>query len=265
MALTLAFEGINGAGKSRIIAELQAELSRLPGNRVFVAKIGGLGTGGRMDRLRAILASREEKARRQGLNAKELADSQRDAIFRLAYRYQVRQYLASNATTFTHVLFDRTPLMSWAYTAAAYPASPFIEEVRNEAIEKTATLALRWAFVLEVSPATVYGRVLARHAKIDPDRGTVDELIRNVQAPKQVVRDARQVALALLADPACTGKPFSIWDYMAYEDILRQFETYRTVVARAAQLLGFEWRRIDGENEVRSVVREIRATLGDAG
>lgn len=259
--VVLGFEGINGAGKSQVIDGLRAELESVPEDRVEVVKIGGLGSGRRMDCLRAILGNREEKLLRHELTPRERRDYERDRIFRLAYRYQVSRYLASNAKASTHVLFDRTPLMSWAYTAAAFPDSPYIEEVRNEAIEHTAKLGLRCVYVLEVRPATAYGRILARHVKAEQAPGTIDSFVKNLRAPEHVVRAAREIALSLLADSQCAPKPFCIWDYMPYDDVLRQLETYRAVVAESARLLGFHWRRVDAEATVESVIREVRATF----
>jgi len=262
--IAAAFEGINGAGKSRVIDELRCQLERRPKNKVLAAKIGGLGQGRRMDCLRQILTDRERKLHAGQLIDKELSGYHRDTIFRLAYKHQIGAFLSSNLTGVTHVLLDRTPLMSWAYTAAMFPESPHIGEVREDAITFTAKLQLQWVFVLEVRPATVYGRILARHAKAHPAQLTVERLSKTLRAPDGVVREAREIAVSLLGDPCCTAKPFTPWDYMSYGDITRQSSAYSAVVEEAAQLLGFKWLRLDGEKEVGSIAAEVKATIGEA-
>ena len=262
--LTLAFEGINGAGKSRVVTELGSTLQKQAPNQVRSAKGAGFDTGPRFNWLRQILTERETRRHRGDLSPNEIEDYQRDRIFRIAYRYLVRRLENHDAGGLTHLLIDRTPLMSWAYVAAVFPDSPYIDEVRNEALEFTERLRLDRLYVLEVAPATVFGRIVARHAKAHHGHRSLDKFVTCVPAPPPIRRQVREIAQVLIDDPMCTGKPFAAWDYMPYDEVVRQLETYRMTAARAARLLGFDWQVVDAERTMGEVLSDILASLPDS-
>lgn len=262
--LRLAFEGINGGGKSRLITNLRAALEQRSGNCIHVAKCAGFGDSRRFGRLREILTSREQRRLRGALTDQELLDYHRDRIFRIAYRFLGRRIHSVDTNGLTHLLLDRTPLMSWAYTRATYPESPCMEEVREEALKSTRLLDIDRVYVLQVEPATVYGRLLARHTRARCDPQKLDAVLAQVRAPRSVLDAARQIARSMLEDPLCTAKPFSLWDYMPYPEVVQQLQTYPEVVAAGAKLIGFDWDIIDANRPVPDVVANVLATLDES-
>lgn len=253
--VAIAFEGINGSGKSRVISELSRRLKSNPRNHVMEAKIAGLGTGPRFDRIRRILSQREDRLRQDTLTPDELTDYHRDRIFRIAYRHQVRCFLKSQPDKFTHVLLDRTPLMSIAYTAAVFPNSQYLPEVEAVALDYTRQLDLNFVFLLEISPAVVFGRIIARNAKAD--HRDVQAYAHYMRAPTHIIEEAMHVACSLLSDPSVTPKRFSVWDYMTFEEIERQLDSYRVAIRTASELLGFRYAILDSSGSLSSLCDAI--------
>jgi len=168
--IVFALDGIGGCGKSHV-ARLITERLEQEGISVINGKIAGLGDSPRGQQLKAIKDHRFGLISEGKATAKQIEDQRRDRIFRLAIRHQVNNFISMRDNGYDLAVLDRTPLMSWVFSAASYPENPYLNEILEESIENTEKLGLSQVFLLDVSVETAYARIIARSCvgKTDDD------------------------------------------------------------------------------------------------
>ena len=255
---TYAFEGINASGKSTAIADLSTKILEQD-KTVGIYKISGIGTGHRMDRLRQILHHRETLLRDRQMSEKQQRDFSRDRLFRLATRIQIRTYLEADLSNVDVSLLDRTPLMSWAYSAAVNSENPYLDEILEEALQLTASLSIDTAFLFDIDPITAYARIVSRNCDPQEDLDSqVEHFVAFIPASSSArAKVTERTMEILLTSPPKTRKAFSIWDYMPYDEVCRQTETYTAALAIAHERIGLSTVRIDARKPIEDILGEI--------
>lgn len=248
--MKIAFEGVNGVGKSHVITNLKDALED-KGDQVLTAKIGGLAEG---SEARAEFQRLNRKRREGLLTQQESGRLKRDLVFRDEYKHRISEFLKMGIRDYSYVLFDRMPLMSWVYTEASDPGNPFLSEIREDALIHTRLVMPDIAFVIEIKPESVYARLLARSLKHNPEL-SVGELLDYVKAPERVACTIQDLARILSKDPNILPKPVSMGDYVPYDKLQRQMDTYRSVVETASRELGFKWHVLFNEGGTSDTIQ----------
>ncbi|HKB88863.1 MAG TPA: hypothetical protein VKC53_04445 [Patescibacteria group bacterium] len=257
-----ALDGIGGCGKSHTSKKLAEEFKK-DGMVVATPKIGGLGNSPRVQRLKEIQEYRTHLAE-DGQTSKFLQDKDRDRIFRLATKYQIREFIKeSKETRYNLAIIDRTPLMSWVFANASNPENPYIDEIYNEGMKATASLGVSKVFLLDVEPETAYSRMIARYCIGTDD---VDSQIllacQTIRASKDSTRTIQTRVKNLLAKPnSLQAKQFESWDLIPMETTIRERIAHQQILKQAQQRFGLEYQIIDAEGPIESVVATIKQSI----
>jgi thymidylate kinase len=232
----IAFEGVNGAGKSHLISAVKTAIES-QGGSAFVAKIGGLAVG---SQARERFLELDRKRRESKLSTEEENCLARDLVFRDEYKRQIHELLQTDLKIYTHILLDRTPLMSWVFAASGGKSNQHLEEIREEAIRFTSLLALNRMLVVEIPPVLIYARLIARSLKHDR-RKPIDRYLAFLNGCRpEFVQEVRSTALALANNPVIKPKPAAPSDFFSHRKLLNQIEVYRRVAKEAGARLGFD-------------------------
>lgn len=232
--IVIGIEGVGGSGKTSLIQKLiERSLNRQP--QIISWKVGGLGDTPREKYLKEIMGCREQLLIDNEATDKQVEDKERDIIFRLALRHQARQLkFALNDGTGTKpdiVLLDRTPFMSWVYSAARKPDNTYLTEIWTEASNICNSLGVERVFLLDVDPTTAYARLIARVAIGTGKHPEVvcEQVSSIVGFPPKSQETILQKVKRLITAGSVVGKPYSRWDYIPWQVMINERLLYRQV------------------------------------
>jgi len=257
---TYAFEGINAAGKSTVLKEIESWYQSR-GYLPNINKIGGMGDSPRMNRLKKILDHRERLRRKEQLTLKQERDFLKDRIFRLAIRQQVKNYeriLFDKERAIS--LLDRTPLMSYTYSSSVDSNNPYLTEILDEGLVLTRQLSLDKIFLFDIDPITVYSRIVCRSLEDGESmEKQISKLTGLIPAPDDIKKTVAERTLAMLdSGMNFQKKKFRIWDFMAYEEVERQAKTYLDALQLARERIGVQTVKIDASQSLDQVVDSVK-------
>lgn len=260
-ATFFALEGMGGSGKSHIIRMLMSDMLT-QGFRVMDYKVSGMGSGKRIGLLRRIKEERSKIIESGKATPKIIEDSQKDRIFLLAMKYQIRNIAretkSSDALDF--VFLDRTPLMPWVYSISTNERNPFLGEILNKGIDFSKQLNIDTQYVFDISPETSYARMIARMCTNTPDPDKVIRgVLEQIDAPTDTASTIREKTIKLLKEnrgiiipKAGEGYPFIPFKTMSNE---RKFFLQAADILKAKCNIRFVV--INAESEPEEIKNEI--------
>ena len=249
----IALEGPNGVGKSHVIRCLQSVLAT-EGIPTHVTKAGGLPVG---SPAREQLRQLSQKVDSGQATEEEKTTLESDSIFRKASSQAIDDLEATERPP-SHLIFDRTPLMSWIFKQAHSPNNRYLDEIRDDALAATRRLSLDRLYLIEVAPEVLYARIIARSLKHDPEL-SCKELLDLTQAPPSIKYQMGSMVEALMCDPVVIAKPMSRGDFVSYAELSHQMRVYREVAAEAGDILGCGWRIVDNAGSPEELVEQMEA------
>jgi thymidylate kinase len=252
-----AFEGIGGSGKSHI-QELVAEQLKAQGIGVESHKVAGLGNSARVKRLSEIKTHRHELAVKGELTTKQVTDNKKDKIFRLAMRHQAQLFLRfMENNEFDIAILDRTPLMCWVFAAAHDSDNPFLDEIFNEALAITQSLALSAVFLFDVRPVTSYARALSRYCQSMVE---VEKELERINNKRQLSDEQKAEILELTAKQMTQSvrkQQAESWDILPMAALEKERTLHQQALEKAAKLLQFSLIKVDAEQPINTVVAAV--------
>ena len=178
----IAFEGMNGSGKSTVLESLDADLKK-NGFSVCTFKIAGFGKSKQVQALYPKLQELERKRKAGQLSPTDYEEYSRNTIIRKTIAIQIseyREYISSCLNKPDFVLLDRSPMISWIYSTTIPARRSYIQEILDEAIMQTESLSIDDLIVLDVEPWMSYARMFCRSiGRCDMD-GRWEERIREI-------------------------------------------------------------------------------------
>ena len=159
----IAFEGLNGSGKSSAIQMLNESVIEC-GKSVKNVKIAGFGKSKRVQELYPLMQELELRRKKDLLTDTEYIDYCRNKIIRLTINIQIEEYRNEIANCIDKpdiVLMDRTPMVSWVYSSTIR-LEKYLDEILQEAVDQTESLEIDDIVVLDVEPWISYARTFLR-------------------------------------------------------------------------------------------------------
>ncbi len=262
-ASVYALEGMGGVGKSHISKLLASEMTK-EGRNVVIPKIGGLGDSPRVTQLKNMQEQLTQVENNGGLNIKQQRHQDRDTIFRLAIRHQVKLFADEiDNSGYDIAILDRTPLMSYVFAAANTPNSPYLKEIYEEGMETTQRLRLSKVFLLDVEPETAYARMIARYCM-----GDCDVEAQVLSACKAIHADSPSTLMIM--EKVCSQlenmgnihpKQFESWDLIPIEVTKRERDLHKEVLHDANQRFGLKYELIDAEGPINTVLDKLTSAI----
>jgi thymidylate kinase len=197
-----AFEGVGGSGKSHIIKSLELEMAQA-GFITANYKISGMGAGERNETLRRIKEHQTDLISTGRASEKQIQDVQKDRIFMLGMKYQMRKMVTEirDRSDLQLILLDRTPLMPWVYSISTNANNPFLNDILGKGIEYSRQLHIDTQYLFDVSPETAYARMIARMCTNTPDaKEVIAKVCKQINAPSDSSEIIRNKTLQLLAE-----------------------------------------------------------------
>lgn len=260
-----ALEGIGGSGKSHI-GQLLSLTLQLQGFHVLHHKIAGLGNSPRVQTLKRIMWHRHDLMRRGAESIKQQQDRQRERIFRLAMRQQVKEMGLRKDEQADFLILDRTPLMIWVFAVSNDPNNPYLDEIREEVLTYTRCLNLTRVFLFDLAPETAYARMIIRYCVGQPDmRARVMDACAVIGADK-ASRDRIWHEVATLASKEGNLRPqaFESWDLIPIEVTRRERERHKEILQMCGEQFGLRYTVVNAEQPIKEVVDNIQSSIQNA-
>lgn len=259
-----AFDGIGGSGKSHSLIKLSESL-RSEEYEVVVAKIAGMGDSKRVGSLKKILYAREEQRKQGNQTEHQLEDHKKQKLFRLATKYQTNLFLKSlnSSDENTYYLLDRTPLMTLAFCLSEDPNNPYINEIKEEALNLTKLLNIKKLFLLDIDPIVSISRQLARSTIGSENQDSMINSALDIIQPPSDVREKIILNTKKIIEnnPNLLKKEVSLWDYSSYNVIANESNGFHQALEIARQEIGLEYIVIETNKPVDNIVSIIKSHI----
>lgn len=256
---TIALEGLGGCGKSSASDLLRRRFCS-EGINSQVFKIGGLGFGNKLDRLRQIRAYRQEVMESEGETEKQKTDRLKDQIYGLAAYYQAKKLAMAQFGGIK--ILDRTPFVGWAYARARQlstgEGNPYLDNIFQRNATLCNLVGINQVYYLDVSIETAYARTLSRYFTGSGLEENLDQIIKNLSAPRNVATAIKEkTMMILLGNGQIQPKQFESWHFPPYSLMQVHRDTFLEALDRGKRQCGYDIALIDAEADVQTVVSAI--------